>query len=189
MMPMFSIVAQELKVGPPLLGCFFVESRQSDSGVEVVFLAGVTMQIQSSRFGKIEINHSDMLLMPHGLIGFETCRHWILLSTDDDSQVAWLQSVALSNVAVPVISPRRYLPNYKAHVHKRDLTSLHLHSDDLLYFLCVVSKSGTTLTANLKSPILLNATKHLAVQAVVTDDQPMAFPLGLVETQSILRAA
>ena len=90
------------------------------------------MQIQSSRFGKIEINHSDMLLMPHGLIGFETCRHWILLSTDDDSQVAWLQSVALANVALPVISPRRYLPEYRAHVHKRDLASLHLHSDDLL---------------------------------------------------------
>lgn len=140
------------------------------------------MQIQSSRFGKIEINHSDMLLMPHGLIGFETCRHWILLSTDDENQVAWLQSVALANVAIPVISPRRYLPDYRAHVHKRDLTSLHLHSDDLLYFLCVVSKSGSTLTANLKSPILLNATRHIAIQTVVTDEQPMAFPLGLIES-------
>lgn len=147
------------------------------------------MQIQSSRFGKIEINHSDMLLMPHGLIGFETCRHWILLSTDDDSQVAWLQSVALANVALPVISPRRYLPNYKAHVHKRDLASLHLHSDDLLYFLCVVSKNGNALTANLKSPILLNATRHLAVQSVVTDHQPLALPLGLTEVSIHRRAA
>ncbi len=147
------------------------------------------MQIQSSRFGKIEIDHSDMLLMPHGLIGFETCRHWILLSTEDDSQVAWLQSVALANVALPVISPRRYLPDYKAHVHKRDLASLHLHSDDLLYFLCVVSKNGNTLTANLKSPILLNATRHLAVQTVVTDQQPLALPLGLTEVSIAKRAA
>lgn len=127
--------------------------------------------------------------MPHGLIGFETCRHWILLSTDDDSQIAWLQSVALSNVALPVISPRRYLPDYKAHVHKRDLASLHLHSDDLLYFLCVVSKNGHALTANLKSPILLNATRHLAVQSVVTDQQPLALPLGLMEVSPARRAA
>ncbi|AMV34224.1 Flagellar assembly factor FliW [Pirellula sp. SH-Sr6A] len=147
------------------------------------------MQIQSSRFGKIEINHSDMLLMPHGLVGFETCRHWILLSTDDDSQVAWLQSVALANVALPVVSPRRYLPDYKAHVHKRDLAVLNLHSDDLLYFLCVVSKNGNNLTANLKSPILLNATRHVAIQATVTDNQPLAFPLGLIEVQATKRAA
>jgi flagellar assembly factor FliW len=147
------------------------------------------MQIQSSRFGKIEINHSDMLLMPHGLIGFETCRHWVLLSTDDDSQVAWLQAVALPNVAIPVVSPKRYFPNYRAHVLKRDLTSLHLHSEDLIYFICVVSKSGSALTANLKSPILLNATRHLAIQVVVTDDQPLALPLGLTESRTVKRAA
>jgi flagellar assembly factor FliW len=147
------------------------------------------MQIQSSRFGKIDVNHSDMLLMPHGLIGFETCRHWILLSTDDDSPVAWLQSVALANVALPVVSPRRFLPDFRAHVHKRDLTSLHLHSDDQLYFLSVVSKNGPTLTANLKSPILLNATRHLAIQVVVTDEQPLALPLAITTGEAIRRAA
>jgi flagellar assembly factor FliW len=137
------------------------------------------MQIQSSRFGNMEINHSDMLLMPHGLIGFETCRHWVLLSSLDNEEVAWLQSVALANVAVPVVSPRRFAPNYRAHVHKRELELLHLHAQDQMYVLSVVSKSGSTLTANLKSPILLNASRHIAIQVVVTDDQPLAMPLRL----------
>ena len=147
------------------------------------------MQIQSSRFGKMDINHSDMLLMPHGLIGFETCRHWILLSSEGNDEVAWLQSVALANVAVPVVSPRRFAPNYRAHVHKRELAALNLHSEDQLYILSVVSKSGVTLTANLKSPILLNATRHIAIQAVVTDDQPLALPLGLTRNETVRRAA
>jgi flagellar assembly factor FliW len=147
------------------------------------------MQIQTSRFGKIDVDHADLLLMPHGLIGFETCRHWILLSTDDESPVAWLQSVALANVALPVISPRRFIPEYRARIHKRDLTSLNLHSEDQIYFLCVVSKTGTTLTANLKSPILLNATRHLAAQLVVTDDQPTAIPISLTTAVSARRAA
>ncbi|MEQ1824911.1 MAG: flagellar assembly protein FliW [Pirellula sp.] len=147
------------------------------------------MQIQSSRFGKIEINHSDMLLMPHGLIGFETCRHWVLLSSQDNEEVAWLQSVALANVALPVVSPRRFLPDYRAHVHRRDLQLLHLHNEDQIYVLSVVSKSGVTLTANLKSPILLNASRHLAIQVVVTDDQPLALPLGLTDAVAIRRAA
>ena len=147
------------------------------------------MQIQSSRFGKMDISHSDMLLMPHGLIGFETCRHWILLSSEGNDEVAWLQSVALANVALPVVSPRRFAPDYRAHVHKRELATLNLHTDDQLYILSVVSKSGVTLTANLKSPILLNGTRHIAIQAVVTDDQPLALPLGLTRTPAVRRAA
>ena len=147
------------------------------------------MQIQSSRFGKMDVSHSDMLLMPHGLIGFETCRHWILLSSVGNEEVAWLQSVAQANVALPVVSPRRFAPNYRAHVHKRDLALLHLHTEDQLYVLSIVSKSGITLTANLKSPILLNASRHLAIQVVVTDEQPLALPLGLTSAAAIRRAA
>ena len=147
------------------------------------------MQIESSRFGKMEINHSDMLLMPHGLIGFETCRHWVLLSSQDNDEVAWLQSIALSNVALPVVSPRRFAPNYRAHVHKRNLDLLYLHTEDQFYVLSIVSKSGVTLTANLKSPILLNATRHIAIQVVVTDDQPLAMPLGLTNSVAVRRAA
>lgn len=147
------------------------------------------MQIQSSRFGKMDINHSDMLLMPHGLIGFETCRHWILLSGEGNEEVAWLQSVAQSNVAIPVVSPRRFAPNYRAHVSRRELTLLHIHTEDQLYVLSVVSKSGGTFTANLKSPILLNASRQLAIQVVVTDEQPLALPLGLTNAAAMRRAA
>jgi len=147
------------------------------------------MQIQSSRFGKMDINQSDMLLMPQGLIGFETCRHWVLLSSQGNEEVAWLQSVTQSNVAIPVVSPRRFASNYRAHVHRRSLALLHLHTEDQLYVLSVVSKSGVTLTANLKSPILLNASRHIAIQVVVTDDQPLALPLGLTNAAVVRRAA
>ena len=92
----------------------------------------------------MDINHSDMLLMPHGLIGFETCRHWVLLSSQENEEVAWLQSVALANVALPVVSPRRFAPNYRVQANKRDLALLHLHTEDQLYVLSIVSKSGVT---------------------------------------------
>ncbi len=142
----------------------------------------IAMQIQSTRFGKLNVNHSDMLLMPHGLIGFETCRHWVLLAHDENEEVAWLQSVALANVALPVVSPRRFFPDYRVHVHQRDLSLLHVRTEDQVYVLSVISKNGPTLTTNLKSPIILNSSRRLAVQIVVTDDQPFALPLGLMET-------
>ncbi|MFN7730593.1 MAG: flagellar assembly protein FliW [Pirellula sp.] len=147
------------------------------------------MQIQSTRFGKLEVSHADLLLMPNGLIGFETCRHWVLLATEDTEEVAWLQSVALPSVALPVISPRRFLPNYRLHVHRRDLELLQLHSRDQVFVLSVVSRHDNTLTTNLKSPIILNSTRRLALQVVVSDDQPLAQPLALVDGHRIRTAA
>ncbi len=137
------------------------------------------MLIQSTRFGRLQVEHGDMLLMPQGLIGYETCRHWLLISTESNSHVAWLQSVGLANVAIPVISPRRFVPDYRVHVMRRSLELLQLRTDDQLFVLSVVSKNGLTLTTNLKSPILLNASRQLGVQVVTANDAPLALPIGL----------
>ncbi|MEI8213297.1 MAG: flagellar assembly protein FliW [Planctomycetota bacterium] len=147
------------------------------------------MQIQSTRFGKLEVSHADMLLMPNGVIGFETCRHWVLLATEETEEVAWLQAVALPSVALPVISPRRFLPNYRLNVHRRSLELLQLHSRDQVFVLSVVSRNENSLTTNLKSPIILNSTRRLALQVVVSDDQPLAHPLALVDGHRIRTAA
>ena len=137
------------------------------------------MQIQTSRFGKITIDENELLMMPQGLIGFETCRHWILVANPTNEDIAWLQSVGVPNVAIPVISPRRYAPEYRVQISQRDLAVLRLHNDDKLFVLTVVSKSGMTLTTNLKSPILLNATRKIAAQVVCTNDSPLSWQLGI----------
>lgn len=137
------------------------------------------MQIQSTRFGQIQLDQSDILLMPRGLIGFETCRHWVLLSNPSNEDVAWLQSVGSPSIAVPVVSPRRFDPDYRVQVSRRDLTLLHMNQEDQIFVLAVVSKNGQTLTMNLKSPILLNATRQLAIQVVCSDERPISVPIGL----------
>ncbi len=136
------------------------------------------MQITSNRFGVMNIQQSDIISMPQGLIGFETSKHWVLLSSPKNPNVAWLHSVTQSHVAVPVVSPRRYDPNYRVHVAKRDLVPLNLRHSDSVYVLCIVSRNNGLLTANLKSPILLNATRQVATQIVVTDAQVLALPIG-----------
>jgi len=136
------------------------------------------MQIQSTRFGKLEISHSDLIFMPHGLIGFEDYRHWILLASADSEEVAWLQSVALPNVALPMISPRRFIPEYRLHVQRRDLDVLQMHARDKVFVLSI-----------LKSPIIMNSTKRLAVQVILTDDQPLSQPIILADEQALQQVA
>ncbi|MCY3007584.1 MAG: flagellar assembly protein FliW [Planctomycetota bacterium] len=147
------------------------------------------MQIQSTRFGQLEISHSDLIFMPHGLIGFEEYRHWVLLSSKESEELAWFQSVALSHVALPMISPRRFVPNYRLQVQRRDLDLLQMHAKDQVYVLATLSKQGNHWTTNLKSPVILNSTRRLAVQVIVIDDQPLSQPIILTDVQELQKAA
>lgn len=147
------------------------------------------MQIQSTRFGQLEISHSDLIFMPHGLIGFEEYRHWVLLASKESEELAWLQSVALSHVALPMISPRRFVPNYRLQVQRRDLDLLQMHAKDQVYVLASLSKQGNYWTTNLKSPVILNSTRRLAVQVIVIDDQPLCQPIILTDAHELHKAA
>ncbi len=135
------------------------------------------MQLTTTRFGSLEADPGDMLLFPSGLIGFETCRHWLLLPDPASEHVAWLQAVALAHVAIPVVSPRRFIPSYRACVPRRQLAQLQLRSTDEVYILGVLSKANSALTLNLKSPLVINATRRIGCQTITSDDQPLALPL------------
>jgi flagellar assembly factor FliW len=147
------------------------------------------MQIQSTRFGELQISHSDLIFMPHGLIGFEDYRHWVLLASRETEELAWMQSVELPNVALPMISPRRFVPNYRLQVQRRDLDVLQMHSKDQVYVLSVLSKNGNHWTTNLKSPVILNSTRRLAVQVVVIDEQPLTQPIIFTDALELQKVA
>ncbi len=138
------------------------------------------MQINTTRFGDLTINPNEIITASNGLIGFETHHHWTLLPNPTNSDVAWLQSLSSPQIALPVVSPRRHVPDYRVHVTRRDLEMLRLRGSDQLYVLTVVSRNGTKLTTNLKSPILLNATQRIAVQVVSIDDAALAWPIGTI---------
>ena len=82
------------------------------------------MKIHTSRFAAIEIEPDDILFFRNGLLGFEDCRHWVLLADADNAAVAWLQSMQHADIAVPVVSPRRFVSDYQVHLEPADVDSL-----------------------------------------------------------------
>jgi flagellar assembly factor FliW len=146
------------------------------------------MLVQTTRFGQIEAQQDQIIVFPQGLIGFEACRHWLIVPDPHNHDVAWLQSLSQMQVALPMVSPRKFAPDYKVNVSKRDLALLNLRNSDRLFVMTIVSKSGKTLTANLRSPLLVNLTKCLACQVITSDPQPLALPLSL-GAESRLRVA
>lgn len=146
------------------------------------------MLIKSTRFGPVAASDADIIVFPNGLIGFEDTRHWLILADADNSDVAWLQSATQPQVALPLISPRKFLPNYRASISQSQIETLGVRSTDRIFVMLVMSKSGKTLTVNLRGPIIINLTQRLAIQCVLNDPLPLALPLTQ-SSSGIARAA
>ena len=69
-----------------------------------------------------------MLSFADGLIGMEECCRWVLLADAQNSALGWLQCVDLPQVALAVVSPRRFVKDYQVRVSRRDIEPLGLKS-------------------------------------------------------------
>ena len=147
------------------------------------------MLVSTTRFGQVQSNQEDIIVFPQGLIGFESSRQWLILPDPENADVLWLQSLTQPHVALPLVSPRTYAPDYKVAVTNRSLAPLHLRSSDRVFIMNVLSKSGKTLTINLRSPIVINLTKRLACQVITTEPHPLALPISLGTMPTLRMAA
>jgi flagellar assembly factor FliW len=136
------------------------------------------MQISTTRFGTLAVDVDDLLHFPHGLVGFEDCRHWVLLADPRNNAVGWLQCADRPATAFAVVSPRRFAEDYRIRVGQSQLASLSLADRDRLYVLCVVSSQDDCCTMNLRAPILINLDRRLGCQVITSDEQPLQVELA-----------
>ena len=135
------------------------------------------MQINTSRFGPIEIEPEDILLFSRGLFAFENHRHWILLTDGCNDALARLQSLNDPEVALPMVSPRKFVPAYQVHILRSQLTPLELAALDQAFVLNVLSQNAGELTVNLKAPVIINLDRRIGRQIVTVDEQPLQLAL------------
>ncbi len=143
------------------------------------------MQLKTTRFGSISIEPDDALSFGQGLAGFEDCHRWVLLADAQNSALGWLQCLTRPEIALAVVSPRRFVPDYQFRVYRSELAPLHLDRVEDAQVLSVVGWNGAELTLNLKAPIVVNVPLRLARQVIANGDQPLQHVLG--ESQKKLR--
>ncbi len=135
------------------------------------------MQIATTRFGSLAVDVDDLLHFPRGVMGFEDCQHWVLLADTKNAAVGWLQSADRPAVALAVVSPRRFAPEYRIRIGQSQLSTLELASASKLYALCAVNRDDGRCTINLRAPILINLDRRLGCQVVTVDEQPLQLDL------------
>ena len=135
------------------------------------------MRINTTRFGRIDVDAADVLTFPSGLPGLEDCREWALLADATNDALGWLQSTTRGDVALAVVSPRRFVPDYQVRIPRSELAPLAIADIRQAQVVLVVSQNGTSLTLNLKAPIVINLEARTGRQVVASGDLPMQYEL------------
>ncbi len=128
------------------------------------------MNITTTRFGKLSIDEADVLTFVDGLIGMEELSRWVLLADAQNSALGWLQSLDRAEMALAVVSPRRFVDGYQVRVARRDIQPLGLEHPDEAQVLVIISHAGGALALNLKAPLVINPLRRVGRQIVARDD-------------------
>jgi flagellar assembly factor FliW len=84
-----------------------------------------SLTIESSRFGRVEIEPSAVIEFPEGLIGLGGSRY-ALIANNPDAAFMWLQSLEDPGLALPVTNPHRFFADFAVEVVDEDVERLAL---------------------------------------------------------------
>jgi flagellar assembly factor FliW len=120
----------------------------------------------------------DVIHFASGLPGLEDCRDWALLADATNDALGWLQSTTRGDVALAVVSPRRFVPDYQVRIPRSELTPLAVADIRQAQVVLVVGTNGKTLTLNLKAPIVINLEARTGRQVVASGELPLQYELN-----------
>ncbi len=131
------------------------------------------MKVNTSRFGELDVNPTDIVAFPEGLLGFENLKKYFVVDPGDSTLILWLQSTEDEKVAFPIIEPKIFKPDYIAKLLPADLNGLDLDSLQAakLYSILTIPGNVTEMSANLKAPVVINSSKKIGKQIVLQDSK------------------
>lgn len=145
------------------------------------------MQIETSRFGMVEVDEGRFITFEQGVLGFPNEKQYALIQTADGSGFYWLQAVSRPDLAFVVCDPRLFVPDYIAPIKSEELARIGLENPDGAQVLIIVNKIDDLLTGNLQGPLVTNVETRAAKQLVLSDKKySTRHPLMRIPKQSAL---
>ncbi|MCH2145676.1 MAG: flagellar assembly protein FliW [Phycisphaerales bacterium] len=146
------------------------------------------MNIETTRFGSVEVDDARIVNFPSGLLGFSSYRKFVLLQPDDDGVFFWLQSVEAPDLAFVVTDPSLWIADFKANIRREQMVELCMDDVDDAQVLVIVNKRDDILTANLQGPVVINVANCTAMQLVLAEKR-WTTRHEIVRLESTARAA
>jgi flagellar assembly factor FliW len=118
----------------------------------------MTINLDSSRFGAIEVAPAAAIEFADGLIGLGGTRY-TLIAAAPDSPLLWLHSLDDGSLALPVTDPHRFFPEFRLEIAQADADRLGIdeRSSIDVYVTVRTSSSLRDFAANQRAPIIIHA--------------------------------
>ena len=127
------------------------------------------MEIETTRFGQLNVDDERIMTFPRGLLGFPNHTRFALIQTGEENYFFWLQSVDEPNLAFVVTDPSIFFKDYEVPVREETFADLELADMSTAQVFVICNKVDEWLTGNLLGPIVVNTTNRLAQQVVLTE--------------------
>jgi len=111
--------------------------------------------VESSRFGRLEIEAGAIIEFPAGLIGLGG-RRWAVVTKDDNGPFSWLHSLDDPALALPVTNPWEFFLEYEVVLSDADSERFESADDVAVWVTVRAGEELTDFTANLRAPILVS---------------------------------
>ena len=133
-----------------------------------------------TRFGEFEFDDSEVVCFPHGVPGFEACRRFVLIMSEDLQPLSCLQAIDAPHPSFLLVDPAEVYPGYRGDLTPADRAALGLESEDKtsLVWLVIVNVEPENVSANLKAPIVINPSRMLGCQVLQNQvSYPVDWPM------------
>jgi len=128
------------------------------------------MQVNTTRFGVIEIEQSELITFPWGIPGFEELKSYVLLEYKN-GPFQWLQSIEEPSVAFVVCTPDFIGLEYRIPDAKTNLIKLSKKEDLLVLNIVSFNKEKGAMRFHVRSPLLFNAAERIGYQWTMEPDE------------------
>lgn len=117
----------------------------------------MSITIESTRFGTVEVPDEAVIEFPTGIVGLPG-RRWTLVAHDAGSDFLWLHSMEDPSVALPVTNPWVFFPDYTVEIddHQAAILGLQTAADAEVYVTVRAAEALEDFRANLCAPILVH---------------------------------
>ncbi len=129
-------------------------------------------RVIQTRLGQKTISQEKIIYFPHGLIGFEGHREFVLLQIKEGSPFLILQSMTTPKVGLVVSDPFGFIPDYEVKIGEAEQKILRIDNIRQVAVLVTVSIPAgqpERTSLNLTGPILVNHQVRRGLQVPQAD--------------------
>lgn len=132
------------------------------------------MELETTRFGTINIQADDIITFEDGLVGLSQYRRFVLIRHDSEGPFWWLQSVEEPSFAMLLIDPWYFCADYEVVLSDADAEKLQMREETPKAVLTTVSippGNPHAMTANLLAPLVINTEMRIGRQVILDDER------------------